>query len=55
MGHRYGPHRPEDAPDTLKVWPPKGHAAAEVPLHPAVVRQRQQINDHAHRNERKAA
>lgn len=49
--HAYGPHRPEDAPGFVEVLPrgkwPKPVKAA---IHPAVLRQRQQINDLAHRN-----
>lgn len=44
---RYGPHRPEDAPDAVTVgrdgsWPQPREEV--VPLHPAVVAQRARIN-----------
>lgn len=46
MSHNYGPHRPEDAPSTLEVH--QGHDVLEVPRHPALIRQREQINQRAH-------
>lgn len=47
----YGPHRPKDAPDAVVVgregtWPDPREEVR--PLHPAVVRQRQRINQLAH-------
>ncbi len=51
MVRRYGPHRPEDAPQVGRVrdvaW--KRSTVVEVPLHPALVKQRRRVNDIAWR------
>lgn len=48
--HDYGPHRPDDAPQTIAVlgvekYPP----TLTVPLHRALVKQREHLNNLAHR------
>ncbi len=43
---RYGPHRDEDAPLTVRVLPRgKWPRPVLVPVSPAILRQRRQIND----------
>lgn len=51
---RYGPHRPEDAPATVTVYPPRGAVPHQAPVSPALLAQRQQINTLAHKVARAA-
>ena len=49
MTHRYGPHQPEHAPDTVAIYPPGRYPSiTTTELPPALVRQRQQLNELAH-------
>lgn len=49
MRRRYGPHDPATSPDAITVGRPGAYQGSEVvPLHPALIRQRQVISDHAH-------
>lgn len=48
-GRQYGPHRPEDAPNSVTVLGSGKWPNPEVrPIHPALVRQREQVNTAAH-------
>lgn len=44
----YGPHRPEDQPTTVTVRR-HGRSGPETqePIHPGLLRQREQLNNHA--------
>lgn len=44
--HQYGPHDPSTVPTTVEVGRPGRYQGTErVPVHPAIVRQREQLNN----------
>lgn len=46
--HEYGPHRPDDAPQTVTVrGPERWGEEKEVPVSAAILRQRRNINNRA--------
>lgn len=48
-GHNYGPHRPDDAPGMVEVYPPGKYADPMLaPIAHALTRQRVAINTVAH-------
>jgi hypothetical protein len=52
--HQYGPHDPTQGPDSITVGRPGRYQGREVvPIHPAIVRQREAINTHAHKEARR--
>lgn len=54
MARPYGPHDPSTAPDSVTVGRPGRYQGSEVvPIHPALVRQRQQLNTRAHEEGRR--